>query len=115
MDSGCSNHMTTHMREFRSMRPYEGNLVVVTAYNPQHLVKHIGDLEIAAGFGDYHLLHGVHHVPSMEKNLLSVSNNWVSCYVLFRPNYLKTDDKIKVEGIVVIVGRKVQSMLLCPN
>lgn len=31
---------------------------------------------------------------------------------MFGPNYLKTYDKIKVEGTVVIIGRNVQSMYI---
>ena len=72
VDSGSSNHMTSDVKKFRSMRPYEGNQVVVTSDNSQHPVKHIGDAKIATRFGGDHVLHGVYHVPGMAKNLLLV-------------------------------------------
>ena len=43
VDSRCSYHMTSDEDKFKSMRPYNGNRVVVTADNTQHPMKHIGD------------------------------------------------------------------------
>jgi hypothetical protein len=111
VDSGCSNHMTGDEDKFKSMRPYNGNRVVMTADNTQHPMKHIGDAKIALRYGDNGILHGVYHVPGMAKNLLSVPQiTATGHYVLFGPEDVKIFQKVVVDGIPVITGKKVESI-----
>ena len=67
VDSGCSNHMVGDEDKFKIMHPYNGNRVVVTADNTQHPVKHIVDAKIVVRYGDNSILHGVYHVPGMQR------------------------------------------------
>nr|CAD1822543.1 unnamed protein product [Ananas comosus var. bracteatus] len=81
IDSGCSNHMT-------------GKTIITPKFS-----LHQAQLQ------------NVYHVPGMKKNLLSVSQLTASGnYVVFGPQDVKVFRSLKISGIQIMEGKKVESI-----
>ncbi|KAA8515544.1 hypothetical protein F0562_018845 [Nyssa sinensis] len=75
IDSGCSHHATGNASLLSEVRPHYGKRAIVTADNSLHLVVKEGNFNVKkyiANAGGVSLK-DVYHVPSLKKNLASVS------------------------------------------
>lgn len=111
IDSEFSHHATENSTLISDVRPQEGNRVILTAdisLQPVMKERNLNGSSNAgrASFKD------VYHVPSLKKNLASVSkitNN--GKYVLFGPNNVQILDNVKrVDADVLLTGRKKNSL-----
>ncbi|KAJ0017120.1 hypothetical protein Pint_11124 [Pistacia integerrima] len=93
IDSGCSHHVTGNDTLFSEMRQHHGEQVIVTADNLTYPVAKEGVVTIDVvddTRSSSVKLNDVYHVPSLKKNLVSVSQITNSGkYVLFGPNDVK--------------------------
>ena len=72
VDSGASNHMTSHAEWFNALRSPEKPGYVETGDDTAHLVKHVGNVPLSMNNGKVKYLVDVLHVPKITKNLVSV-------------------------------------------
>ncbi|KAF7823791.1 Retrovirus-related Pol polyprotein from transposon TNT 1-94 [Senna tora] len=112
VDSGCANHMTCDKQKLQNVSQYKGNRVVVTADNSKLPIAHIGKTMISPQHDvDHMTLQNVYHVPSMKKNLLSISQLTSSGhFVLFGPDDVKVYRDLKNLEEPVMKGRKSESV-----
>ena len=68
VDSGASQHVTSHKEIFYSLQPDIANIPIQSANNQTCKVEGLGDVTIPNG-----KLHDVLYVPDLKTNLLSVS------------------------------------------
>lgn len=110
--SGCSHHTTGDATLLSDVSPHLRKWFIVTANNSLHLVIKEGNFNLNVegnSLSDNVIaLKDVYHVPSLKKNLASVSQITGSCkYVLFGPNDVKILDKFKyVAADVLLTGKK---------
>ena len=72
VDSGASNHMTSHGEWFREMRSPECPGYVETGDDTAHPITHVGNVPLTMQDGKAKYLADVLHVPDITKNLVSV-------------------------------------------
>ena len=72
VDSGASNHMTSHEEWFREMRSPECPGYVETGDDTAHPITHVGNVPLTMQDGKAKYLADVLHVPDITKNLVSV-------------------------------------------
>ena len=72
VDSGASNHMTSHDEWFGEMQDLQNPGYVQTGDDSCHPITHIGKVPLALHDGKTKSLSDVLHVPSITKNLVSV-------------------------------------------
>ena len=72
VDSGASNHMTSHGEWFKSMHDPEKPGFVETGDDTKHSIAHIGDVPLNVNDGKVKYLANVLHVPKITKNLVFV-------------------------------------------
>ncbi|KAF2301903.1 hypothetical protein GH714_030271 [Hevea brasiliensis] len=74
VESGCSNHITGDRKRLCNMSKYKGGMVVITVDNSKLPIENVDSTMIVPRFSPNQVqLEKVLHVPSMKKNLLSVS------------------------------------------
>jgi transposase InsO family protein len=71
VDSGASNHMTSHQEWFMNLREPERPGVVETGDDSTHMIQHIGDVALN-NHDNKGYMKDVLHVPTITKNLVSV-------------------------------------------
>ena len=71
VDSGASNHMTSHEEWFSYLEKPEQSRVVETGDNTPHPFKHVGEVPLNH-VGQKGRLMNVLHIPAIIKNLVSV-------------------------------------------
>ena len=72
VDSGASNHMTSHGEWFKDMHdPYKPGFVE-TGDDTTHPIAHVGNVPLYMQDGKVKYLVDVFHVPAITKNLVSV-------------------------------------------
>ena len=71
VDSGASNHMTSHQEWFMNLREPERPGVVETGDDSTHMIEHIGDVALS-NHDNKGYMKDVMHVPTITKNLVSV-------------------------------------------
>ena len=71
VDSGASNHMTSHEDWFRELHAPERPGYVETGDDTTHPIQHIGNVPFGNN-GHQTYLKNVLHVPTITKNLISV-------------------------------------------
>lgn len=98
--------------KLESMFEYKGERVVVTANNSHLPITHIGYADIVPRISpDQVKLDNVFHVPSMAKNLISVSQLTSSGnYMVFGPNDVKVYRNLKVTSTPIMEGRRLESV-----
>ena len=72
VDSGASNHMTSHKEWFLELREPERPGYVETGDDTTHPIRHIGNVPFGER-GKQTFIKNVLHVPTITKNLVSVS------------------------------------------
>ena len=72
IDSDASNHMTSHQEWFRELREPDRPGYVETGDNTTHPIRHIGNVPFGKK-GNQTFIKNVLHVPTITKNLVSVS------------------------------------------
>lgn len=77
LDSGVSHHITLDLQNLSLHDPYSGSDNVVIGYGHGLPIAHTGSASLSYPTCDFSLSH-VLHVPSMEKNLLSVYRLFVN-------------------------------------
>ncbi|KAL3510569.1 hypothetical protein ACH5RR_029970 [Cinchona calisaya] len=104
--------MTGDKEKLHSTTKYKGGRVVVTADNTKLPIKHIGDTVIMPCVNSHPVqLQHVMHVYSMKKNLLFVSQLTAPRnYVLFSPHNVKVYWDIKIVGMPIMEGERVESI-----
>ena len=71
VDSGASNHMTSHEEWFSYLEKPESRGVVETGDDTPHTIEHVGEVPLSH-VGQKGKLMNVLHVPTITKNLVSV-------------------------------------------
>ena len=71
VDSGASNHMTSHQEWFRKLRETERPDYVETGDETTHPIRHIGNVPFSKEDKKTYIKN-VLHVPTITKNLVSV-------------------------------------------
>ena len=72
VDSGASNHMTSHGEWFRDMKKMDVPGYVEIGDNIAHPIAHIGKVPLNMQDGKMKYLADVLHVPNITKNLVLV-------------------------------------------
>ena len=72
VDSGASNHMTSHGEWFNEMKQLDGPGYVETGDDSAHPIAHVGKVPLKMQDGKMKYLANVLHVPNITKNLVSV-------------------------------------------
>ena len=72
VDSGASNHMTSHGEWFKEIQSPEKPGFVETGDNTSHPIAHVGRVPLCMDDGNVRYLADVLHVPKITKNLVSV-------------------------------------------
>ena len=72
VDSGASNHMTSHGEWFKDMHDPEQPGFVETGDDTAHPIAHVGNVPLSMQDGKVKYLADVLHVPRITKNLVSV-------------------------------------------
>ena len=72
VDSGASNHMTSHGEWFKEMKDPEKPGYVETGDDTAHPIAHVGDVPLSMQDGKVKYLADVLHVPHITKNLVFV-------------------------------------------
>ena len=72
VDSGASNHMTSHGEWFNALRSPEKPGYVETGDDTAHQIQHVGNVPLSMNDGKVKYLVDVLHVPKITKNLVSV-------------------------------------------
>ena len=95
VDSGCTHHVTGDDSLFLELVQHKGERVFLISDNSTSPIMKEGVVEIGINNTNINL-NDVYHVPCLNKNLVSVSQNTDSGkYVLFGPNDLKVLDSMK--------------------
>ena len=72
VDSGASNHMTSHGQWFKDMHNPDKPGFVETGDNTSHPITHVGKVPLCMENGNVRYLADVLHVPKITKNLVSI-------------------------------------------
>ncbi len=72
MDSGASNHMTSHGEWFKDTKDLKTSRFVEIGDDTTHPITQIGKVPLSMQDGQTKYLKNVLHVPTMTKNLVSV-------------------------------------------
>jgi hypothetical protein len=72
VDSGASNHMTSHGEWFRDAKDLKTPGFVETGDDTTHPITQIGKVPLSMQYGQTKYLKDVLHVPTITKNLVSV-------------------------------------------
>ena len=72
VDSGASNHMTSHGEWFQDMHDPQKPGFVETGDDTAHPIAHVGNVPLSMQDGKVKYLSDVLHVPQITKNLVSV-------------------------------------------
>jgi hypothetical protein len=72
VDSGASNHMTSHRKWFRDTKDLKTPGFVETGDDTTHPITQIGKVPLSMQDGQTKYLKDVLHVPTITKNLVSV-------------------------------------------
>lgn len=95
------------------MRHHNGDKVIVTADNTTHPMVKEGTVKIIVGNNEVQLS-DVYHVPSLKKNLISVSQiTSLGKYVLFGPNSIKIlNDVRNIDADIILEGKRKDSLFV---
>ena len=72
VDSGASNHMTSHGEWFKDIQNPQKPGFVETSDNTSHPIDHVGKVPLCMEDGNVRYLADVLHVPKITKNLIFV-------------------------------------------
>ncbi|KAA8549858.1 hypothetical protein F0562_001542 [Nyssa sinensis] len=114
VDFGCSHHAIGNAYLLSEVCPHYGKRAIVTADNSLHPIVKEGDFNVKKDISNVSgvSLKDVYHVPSLKKNLASVSQIVDSGrYVLFGPDDVKIISNIKhLEADVLFTGKRKDSL-----
>mgnify|MGYP006973871167 CR=1 FL=1 len=108
VDSGASNYITSHKEWFRELRESEQPGYVEIGDDTTHLIRHIGNVPFGEK-GKQTYIKNVLHVPTITKNLVSVSQ-MVEQGMQVRFN--QDGCFIKKEGRIIAPGRREGRMFI---
>ena len=72
VDSGCTNHMTSHSEWFRDLKELSSPGYVETGDASMHPIKNVGSVPLQMNDGKVKCLSEVLYVPQIARNLVSV-------------------------------------------
>ena len=78
VDSGASNHMTSHGEWFKELQALLSPSYVDIGDDTAHPIAHSGNVPLSLQDGNVKYLADVLHVPNITKNLVSVGVKWLS-------------------------------------
>ena len=114
VDSGCTHHATGDAKLLSDVRPHLRNRVIVTADNSMHSEMKEGKFNVKANNlnGEGLTLEDVYQVPSLKKNLASVSQITNSReFVLFGPDKVWILKNLRcIDANVLLIRRKKNSL-----
>lgn len=92
IDSGASDHMTSHFDHLINVQPVKSNLLIKLPTGDPAAITHIGDVHLKNGS----ILQKVLYVPQFRHNLLSIHklSKDDNCIVNFKPNVCEIVDPI---------------------
>ena len=110
VDSGASNHMTSHGEWFKEMQTLENPGYVETGDDTAHPIAHMGNVPLSLDDGKVKYLADVLHVPNITKNLVSVGQMVEQgLQVRFNTDGLYVEE-YKEHGKLVAQGKKIGRM-----
>ena len=110
VDSGASNHMTSHGEWFKDLQTLENPGFVETGDDTAHPIAHTGNVPLSLQNGNVKYLADVLHVPNITKNLVSVGQMVEGgLQVRFNTDGLYVEE-YKKNGKLVAQGKKVGRM-----
>ena len=110
VDSGASNHMTSHGEWFKDMQKMENAGYVETGDDTTHPIAHTGNVPLSMTDGKVKYLAEVLHVPNITKNLVSVGQMVEQgLQVRFNADGLFVEE-YKKNGKLIAQGKKVGRM-----
>jgi hypothetical protein len=104
VDSGASNHMTSHGEWFRDTKDLKTPRFVETSDDTTHPITQIGKVPLSMQNGQIKYLKDVLHVPTITKNLVSIGETVEQgLHVTFNPNgcfveYMNNQGKLIAKG-----------------
>ncbi|KAF2315208.1 hypothetical protein GH714_038433 [Hevea brasiliensis] len=105
IDSGCFHHITRNDSLLSEVRQHKGEQVIVTTNYSAYPVVKEGVVKIGMDDKSMVKLNDIFHVPSLKRNLVSVSQITNSRkYVLFRPKDVKVLDNVKTISADVVTS-----------
>ncbi|KAF7824227.1 Retrovirus-related Pol polyprotein from transposon TNT 1-94 [Senna tora] len=110
-DSGASNHLTNDVTNLQNKQPYEGTGQVHIANGSGLNVAHIGNSELLTDSTTLQL-NTILHVPTVSKNLLSISRFAHDNNVYFEFHANKCLIKSQVDHKTLLKGRLEHSLYL---
>ncbi len=106
MDSGASNHMTSHGEWFREAKDLKTPGFVETGDDTTHPITQIGKVPLSMQDGQTKYLKDVLHVPTITKKLVSVGQMVEQgLHVTFNPNGCFVED-MKNQGKLIAKGER---------
>jgi uncharacterized cupin superfamily protein len=106
VDSGASNHMTSHGEWFRDTKDLKTSRFVETCDDTTHPITQIGKVPLSMQDGQTKYLKDVLHVPNITKNLVSVCQmGEQGLQVIFNPNGCFVED-MKNQGKLIAKGER---------
>jgi len=104
VDSGASNHMTSHAKWFRDTKDLKTPRFVEIGDDTTHPITQIGKVSLSMQDGQTKYLKYVFHVPTMTKNLVSLGQMVEQgLQVTFNPDGCFVED-MKNQGKLVAKG-----------
>jgi hypothetical protein len=106
VDSGASNHMTSHGEWFREAKDLKTPGFVETGDDTTHPITQIGKVPLSMQDGQTKYLKDVLHVPTITKKLVSVGQMVEQgLHVTFNPNGCFVED-MKNQGKLIAKGER---------
>ena len=110
VDSGASNHMTSHGEWFKELQTLQNPGYVETGDDTAHPIAHTGNVPLSLQDGNVKYLADVLHVPNITKNLVSVGQMVEQgLQVRFNSDGLYVEE-YKKDGKLVAQGKKMGRM-----
>ena len=110
VDSGASNHMTSHGEWFKELQNLTNPGFVETGDDTAHPIEHTRNVPLSMMDGKVKYLTGVLHVPNITKNLVSVGQMVEQgLQVRFNADSLFVEE-FKKNGKLIAQGKKVGRM-----